>query len=684
MILGENSAIPVVVLSRQQDPVEIINSTLRNAGHVVHCTWVREVADLADALAPPSAPQLLFFCLGDAGELASAMQQRQRLAARVPALVVREALTEDDLLRGLELGAADVVTLAARGRLQSVAARELAAARLDQALNGTLASARQYRDQMRAFMTGSTDAIAHVQEGIVVDVNPAWSELFGHAEPGDLLGQPLMDLFDGRSHAALKGALVAATQGRWAGHALSTLAALPDGATLALELTFERFEFEGEPAVRLRVATQNRDNVSLAQQLEEAMRLDSRTGLLRRAAFIESAKARAAQPLKGGLRAIVYMAPDSFVDVERDFGPILAEEALDVLARRLHEQLQPGDLASRVAPTGFAMLIERGNSRDQEAWLNRLRERIESEPFLTDDAAVKLTCSIGSSPLPAQGGPLQKALETAIAAQRAGATAGGNRCVHREPSGPRAEIDEADRTWAGQIKSALMANRFRLVQQPIASLVGEDRPMFDLLVRMVDEGGQEVLPTEFLAAAERTDLMKNIDRWIVGAAMSFCATRKPHKVFVRLSKDSMQDQTLGTWLQQQLKASHVEPRNIVFEITEEMAQAHPREARSLQGLLSALGIEFALEHFGASGDAAALLHRLPVNYVKIDGALMQGLANDRPLQEKVKALVDVAREHGVTTIAERVEDANTMAVLWQLGIEFIQGYFVNSPEQVVM
>jgi EAL domain-containing protein (putative c-di-GMP-specific phosphodiesterase class I) len=166
--------------------------------------------------------------------------------------------------------------------------------------------------------------------------------------------------------------------------------------------------------------------------------------------------------------------------------------------------------------------------------------------------------------------------------------------------------------------------------------------------------------------------------------MSFCATRKPHKVFVRLSKDSMQDQTLGTWLQQQLKASRVEPGNIVFEITEEMAQAHPREARSLQGLLSALGIEFALEHFGASGDAAALLHRLPVNYVKIDGALMQGLANDRPLQEKVKALVEVAREHGVTTIAERVEDANTMAVLWQLGIEFIQGYFVNSPEQVVM
>ena len=123
--MGENSAIPVIVLSRQQDPVEIINSTLRNAGQAVHCSWVRELADLAEALAAPNAPQLLFFCLTDPDELASAMEQRQRIAARVPALIVRDTLTESDLVRGLELGAADVLTLAARGRLQAIATREL-------------------------------------------------------------------------------------------------------------------------------------------------------------------------------------------------------------------------------------------------------------------------------------------------------------------------------------------------------------------------------------------------------------------------------------------------------------------------------------------------------------------------------------------------------------------------------
>jgi multidomain signaling protein FimX len=311
-------------------------------------------------------------------------------------------------------------------------------------------------------------------------------------------------------------------------------------------------------------------------------------------------------------------------------------------------------------------------------------ERIAAEPINVADARITVTCSVGSSPLAAQGESLQGPLAEAINAQRAAAESGGNRALHLDAVAAKTELAAADRVWAAQIKAALMANRFRLVQQPIASLVGEDRPMFDLVVRMLDEAGEDVLPSEFLAAAERTELMKNIDRWIVGAAMSFCAAKQPHRVFVRLSRDSMRDQTLGTWLQQQLKASGVEPGRIVVEITEEMAHAQPREARTLRGLLSALGIGLAIEHFGATADSSALLGRIPVNFVKIDGALMQGLANDRPLQERVKSLVDLAREHDVTTIAERVEDANTMAVLWQLGIEFIQGHFVNNPESVVM
>jgi len=681
--LAESGAIPLVVLSRQQDSVETINSTLRNAGHPVHCTWVRDVSALGDALTQ-AGPQLILLCVNDLDETRAALEARSRCASKVPVILVRESVNEADLSQAIELGAQDVVTLEARPRLQAVASRELHIARLDRALAGTLASARQYRDQMKAFMTGSTDAIAHVQEGIVVDVNPAWAELFGHEDAAGLLGQPLMDFFQQRCHAALKGALVATAQGRWNEHSLQAVAVMPSGTELPIELEFERFEYDGEPAIRLRVETQQRDVETLTRQLEEALRYDAGTGLLKRAAFLEQAVAQAAHTLKAGLRAIVFLEPDKFAALESEYGPVASEDLLEVVGEQLRAQLQPGDVAGRVSARGFAVLVERGNARDLDAWVARVLKRVAEHVFHVGEQSVSITCSAGATVLSAHGEQIDQPLQGAAKAARAAAAAGGNRLLRPEHDSGEPDVEEKDRTWAGRIKAALMANRFRLVQQPIASLVGESEPMMDLVVRMLDDKGEEVLPSEFMAAAQRTDLLKNIDRWVVGAAMSYCAARKPHRVFVRLSRDSMRDQTLGTWLQQQLRASGVEPGHLVFELTEELATSYLKETKELLALVKPLGFGIAIENFGAGRDSARLLGLVPANYVKIDGSLMQGLATDRSLQDQVRALVEEAKTRHAVTIAERVEDANTMAVLWQLGVEFVQGYFVNTPEEVVM
>ncbi len=321
-------------------------------------------------------------------------------------------------------------------------------------------------------MTGSTDAIAHVQEGIVVDVNPAWSELFGHADPGDLLGQPLMDLFDARSHAALKGALVAAAQGRWSGHALSVMALQPDGGSqpLELELRALRVRRRTGRAPACRHAEARPRVAGQPARAGDAPRFAHRPAASRSVHRI-GASARGCSRSRRGLRAVAYLSPDSFGNVELEYGPIVAEEVLDALARRVQEQLQPGDLASRVSPHGIALLVERGNARDQEAWLAKLRERIAAAPLLADEAVRRahLQHRFGTAAQPWRA-RCRRRSSTAIAAQRAAAEAGGDRCLHREPAGAKPAIDEADRAWANQIKAALMANRFRLVQQPIANL----------------------------------------------------------------------------------------------------------------------------------------------------------------------------------------------------------------------
>jgi EAL domain-containing protein (putative c-di-GMP-specific phosphodiesterase class I) len=222
------------------------------------------------------------------------------------------------------------------------------------------------------------------------------------------------------------------------------------------------------------------------------------------------------------------------------------------------------------------------------------------------------------------------------------------------------------------------------VQQPIASLTGTESQMFDLLLRMVDPQGKEVLPSEFIPPADRNDLTWQIDRWVVRAAAKFAVRTQPGCLFVRLSEASAVDTSLLDWLDEQQRSIKFQPSQICIQITEDIAARHPKTVPLLASGLRSRGLRFALEHFGAGLDPLHMLESLPMDFVKIDGSLMQGLADDVLQQSKVRALSDAAHEKGVETIAERVEDANTMATLWQLGVQHVQGYLIQSPEEVVI
>ncbi len=674
----------MIVMARSQDHVEAINSTLRNAGHPVHCTWLPDARDLSDALTQLN-PEMLVVFIDELGiDLASVMKVKAQSAPEMPALIVREKVDEAIMAEAMRLGAQDVVTLANRSRLQSVAARELRAYRLERALNTTLSSAREYREQLARFLDGSADAITHVQEGIIVDANRAWLELFGYSGEDALTGTPLMDLFEPETHPALKGALVACLQGKWTDHALKVQALLSDGSALPLVLTLTKADHENEPAIRICIPARQDKERGLETQLAEAVKNDASTGFLQERYLVAAVRARCGQPMKGGVRAIAYIKPDHFGEIQAAVGILALEEFLAQLADVVRNQLAPGDVCGRFSGNGFLLLLERGNVRDAEAWAESIVKRIGECTFAIDGKSLAVTVSVGLALLPAAEPDVGLSVTDAVDAQRRGRDQGGNRVDTVQRIDTDTRVQAYDKIWVKHIKSALMENRFRLVQQPIASLLGEDKGMFDVLVRMLDEQGSEVLPAEFIAAAERNDLMKNIDRWVVGASMAFCANRKSACIFLRMSKDTLLDKTLISWLESQLRATRIDPKRLCFQVSEELAMQYPRQTRDLAQSLGKRGFRFALEHFGTGKEPIRLLAELDLHFIKIDGALMQGLSTSQLQQQRVKTLVEAAKRKKIETVAERVEDANTMAVLWQLGIEFIQGYFVNTPEDVTI
>jgi multidomain signaling protein FimX len=675
----------MIVMTRSQDHVESINRILRNAGLPVHCTWLPDARDLDDAMNQIN-PELLIAFMDDLGiDLATIVASRTRSIATLPILVVRERVDEAAIAEAMKSGAQDAVTLASIERLQSVVARELRAYRHERALNSTLSSAREYRDQLQNFLEGSADAITHVQEGIIVDANSAWTELFGYSSEEELTGTPLMDLFEQESHSVLKGALTACLQGKWTDYALKVKAAFSDGSGMPLELMLARTDHDNEPAVRIWVPARQREDRDIETRLNEAVKNDATTGFLQQRYFIEAIRARGTVAMKGGVRHIVYIEPDRFDALRDSIGVLRTEEFMSQLADLLRHQLTPTDVCGRFGGSGLMLMMERGTARDVETWARNMVKHVDQNEFTIGQKHVAATITAGLGPLTGQNPDIDAAVLDAFNANRRGQDLGGNQMyVVEKATSTDTSLQANDKIWVKYIKSALMENRFRLVQQPIASLMGQDKGMFDVLVRMIDDQENEVLPAEFMRAAERNDLMKNIDRWVIGASIAFSASRKSECIFLRVSKDTVLDKTLLPWLESQLRAVRIEPRRLCFQVSEELASHHLRQTKELAQQLGKLGFRFAIEHFGTGRDPLHLLAEIDAHFIKIDGSLMQGLSTNQVQQQRVRGLVEAAKRKKMETIAERVEDANTMAVLWQLGIEFIQGYFVNAPEDVTL
>ena len=681
--MAEIAAVPVIVLSRHEDRAEALNSALRNKGQPARVMRLDDAGDLAEQLAQGHWRLVVVFADESDGLLGTAGAVVAGAGRDIPLVSVREMLDEDIIAADMALGADDCVTLAQRERLAGVLDRELKLGRLERALKDALNTAAQYREQLRRVVAGTADALSHVAEGIVLDANHAWAQLFGFEDEASLSGFTFMDLFAPEHQPAIKGALVACSQGRWPGQALKATGEARDGTPVSMELEFEAANFDGEACVRVRVPARRDDGHELEDKLRGALQLDQGTGLYGRRHFLEQLDERLKAELPAGVQALVVFAVDQYDKLERQVGTRAADVVVAGLADLLRDVVQARDLYGRVGASLFAAFVARGNRRDLKAWVQSVGQKVARTLFEAGGKSVSISLSAGIAIAEHKGqeldllyGEAQEALSRAV--DMGGGQVGMSR--HHEDS---TRIEEMDQLWVKRIKKALIENRFRLAHQPIASLSGEEKDLFDLLVRMVDEQGDELLPNQFMPAAERNRLVKNIDRWVIGAAFAFCASRNSAKAFVRLSRDTMLDTMLPAWLETRIKNTNTDPTRIVFQVTEAAAASHLKQTRDMALRLKKTGFGFSVEGFAGGPGTGQIIGHLPMDYLKIDGSLMQGLAADTKLQERVGAIVKEARGRNVRTIAERVEDANTMAVLWQLGVQYIQGYQIREPEVVL-
>ena len=682
--MNDQQGITIAVLTKNQDDVELVNGTLRDAGHAAHCHWIENPGKFDETLRGERIELIIVNSEGYSDSIRQVIKQKDAFQPEVPVIAIKQSVDEAGIQEAMDHGACDLVSIDKKGRLQAVVARELRAFRVERALNSTLNSATEYRRQFNNYMQGSSSAIACVQEGIITDVNKSWVELFQLAAKKEVIGLPIMDYFEAESQAAVKGAIVATEKGKWqADEQLIAKSTLGKSDAQTLDLSFQLVEFDDGSYVQIRIAPPEKKPEEPTKLVHEALKRDPTTLFFHRAQFLERLQKRLKKKPNSGLHLLVYIKPDDFSDVRTQVGILNTEEVLSQFSEEVRKRMHPRDFAGRFEGTVIMALLERGNERDAEVWAQQLCDHIEKYEFKVDDLTAKITCTVGICAVSGVYSNFEELISAVANAHATGKQGGGNSKHLSESTDESTRLRKFDAIWVKRIKSALMENRFRLAQLPIAGLRSESTEMYDMLVRMIDEQGKPILPSEFLPAAERNNLMQNIDRWIVSSSMEFCNDGNASQVFVRLSRHSMQDSSLIPWMKTELEKRQLDPAKLCLQIPEQEAAKYIKQTKKVVAEFHKLGVRFALEHYGIDKNRFQILDILKPHYIKIDGELMHTLTTDTDMQKSVQQVTAAADQRKIETVAERVENANAMAVLFQLGVHFMQGHYVQEPEVVL-
>ena len=384
--------------------------------------------------------------------------------------------------------------------------------------------------------------------------------------------------------------------------------------------------------------------------------------------------------------ALLMIDIDQFKVINDTLGHKAGNEYLRQLSERLSSMTHHGDMIARIGGDEFGVLLNNVEREEALEIAEALLRCVQGFVFNWHGIKHQQTASISLVSVgETNADSAQEVLRLAETTLYAAKDEGRNRIHSYASNDASLTRRHREMTWIGEIRQALEQNRFRLFCHSIVPLDNADLSKhFEVLIKM-EKDGELIAPGEFIPAAERFNLMPQIDRWVIREFFDKLAVH-PELVSgdtfctINLSGLSLSEPSFHEFVLQQLMREHIRPNGICFEITETAAISHFGVALDFITRVRALGSRFALDDFGSGMSSFGYLQQLPVDYIKIDGQFIQDLAHNEVHQAMVKSIESISRALGKQSIAEFVENQDTLDILEGMGVNYAQGYLFGKPE----
>ncbi len=544
-----------------------------------------------------------------------------------------------------------------------------------------------------AIMDASLDAIITIDSnGIVRDINPATEITFGYSR-SQMIGADMAELIiphdlRAQHHAGLKRHLDTG-ESRIMGSRIEITALHADGHTFPIELTITRLNIAGEAifTAHLRDLTETK---KLKESIDHHKTHDSLTDLINRTTFEHNLGKLLQKSTASSHHCLLYMDLDQFHIINESSSHAMGDEMLCQIGQLLLTNKREEDVLARLGSDEFALLLESREIFNGVEVANKMIELVKKYRLPYEGHSLQTTLSVGIFPIDDDDTEHTQLLSLAESACEMAKENGRGRLYIYDQNDLNILQHRVDIDWIHRIQSALDSGRFVLYRQtmhPLANDIQTDKAFFEILLRMQDTEGNIISPHQFIAAAERYNLMPSIDKWVIENTFNWLSkqdnlTDTIKLCSINLSALSINDPLFAQFIRRQLKKYSIPPNIICFEITETAAITNMAKATQFLQSLHEAGCLFALDDFGTGSASYAYLKALPVDYLKIDGSFIQDITTNKINYTMVKSINEIGKVMGKLTIAEHVEDVSTIEILQQIGLDYAQGYIFSLPQRI--
>ena len=669
----------LLVVDESPDHAQVINSFLRNAGLAVRVVSGSDITELEAALKEKS-PFLML--IGTQLPAAVKMGQIMQLADQFSTAVALQVNPEE--LGNIEAAISEhpllVINAEEDDQLMQVVKQHMSGGKTAREYHDLAHRLEELQHRYDLLLDSARDSIAYVHEGLHVYANRAYLELLQVSSLDDIEGTSLLELMTPDNGTDLKKLLRDMNQDIFPAETLAVTIDTPGEKTFKADLAFSPARFNDEKCIQMMVRERDVNQV-LQEELDRLRKTDPLTKLINRATFTTRLSGLIEEGQNDDFRsAVLYIEIDGLGELQQTLGMENIDTCIMDLANLISGCTQDTDIPARFSDNGFAVLVRRSDKSALRQPGDCILDNFSSHIIDLGDSTLTATCSIGMTTL----GSLTRSADEVINQARTAfkeASQKGNTLVRFKPALTTVSSGEADRDWVERIRYALNNHDFYTVQQSIVDLEGENEGLFENRTFMREEEGDSPA-IEFMQAAERNDLGSMIDRHVIPQLMvAIAGTGDKH--IISLSINSILDFSFPHWFERMLKETEVVGSQVVLQVSAIVAETNMKPTRRVIDELKEHGCSFVLSGFDNDRRTLQLLDHLPVEMVKLRSGLAKGLSSSTENQEIIRAVVRAIEPHNITIIADEVEDASDLAVLWQCGVKLVTGDFLNEAPQVV-